>query len=147
MDEYVLHVGNRHHRHGFKAFLTKRFKISRQGYVKFRKGASLTASTPLEVVPRIKLGVTLKWGSISSTTMHLWGLNSLRKDLGRELIHGEYNRTVISVVGMEGVGRTTLAKKVADEQIATGHFDCHAWITVSIIQGGGSTKDHDKAIL
>lgn len=77
----------------------------------------------------------------------LVGIDYLRKDLGRESIHGESNRTAISVVGMGGVARTTLAKKVADEQIATGHFDCHACITVSIIQGGGSTKDHDKVIL
>ncbi|KAJ1441260.1 Virus X resistance protein-like, coiled-coil domain [Sesbania bispinosa] len=48
----------------------------------------------------------------------------LVKDLGAE-------RTVISVVGMGGQGKTTLVKKVFDNHKVIGHFHCHAWITVS----------------
>ncbi|KAM7269070.1 hypothetical protein ACFE04_024567 [Oxalis oulophora] len=32
---------------------------------------------------------------------------------------------------MGGVGKTTLVKKVYDDQRVKSHFDCHAWITVS----------------
>ncbi|GFY91964.1 hypothetical protein Acr_08g0003600 [Actinidia rufa] len=35
------------------------------------------------------------------------------------------------VVGMGGIGKTTLVKKVYDNPIVTAHFNCHAWISVS----------------
>ncbi|XP_059669276.1 disease resistance protein RPM1-like [Cornus florida] len=40
-------------------------------------------------------------------------------------------RRAISVVGEGGLGKTTLVKKVYDDQIAAKEFACHAWITVS----------------
>ena len=44
-------------------------------------------------------------------------------------MEGPAERTVISVVGMGGLGKTTLAKKVFDK--VRTHFTLHAWITVS----------------
>jgi disease resistance protein RPM1 len=38
---------------------------------------------------------------------------------------------VISVVGMGGIGKTTLTKKVYENESVKGHFDCHVSITVS----------------
>ena len=35
------------------------------------------------------------------------------------------------MMGMGGLGKTTLAKKVYDHQMVRGHFDCYAWILVS----------------
>ncbi|KAB2598563.1 disease resistance protein RPM1-like [Pyrus ussuriensis x Pyrus communis] len=62
------------------------------------------------------------------------GVESARDELISWLVgkasRGEY-REVISVVGMGGLGKTTLAKKVYDNQKVIEHFDCHAWITVS----------------
>ncbi|KAF8393976.1 hypothetical protein HHK36_020178 [Tetracentron sinense] len=40
-------------------------------------------------------------------------------------------RTVISVVGMGGSGKTTLVAKAYKSQIVKQHFDSYAWITVS----------------
>ncbi|KAK4575634.1 hypothetical protein RGQ29_026553 [Quercus rubra] len=54
-----------------------------------------------------------------------------RNELISWLVGGSPNRTVVSVVGMGGLGKTTLAKKVYDNQMVKGHFDCHAWISVS----------------
>ncbi|XP_010272842.1 PREDICTED: putative disease resistance protein At1g50180 [Nelumbo nucifera] len=42
---------------------------------------------------------------------------------------GESKLTVISVVGMGGIGKTTLVEMVFNK--VEEHFDCHAWITVS----------------
>ncbi|RZB51348.1 Disease resistance protein PIK6-NP [Glycine soja] len=49
--------------------------------------------------------------------------------LEKWLKEGREERTVISVVGMGGLGKTTLVKKVFDK--VRTHFTLHAWITVS----------------
>ena len=59
------------------------------------------------------------------------GIESPRDELIGWLLKGQSHRTVVSVVGMGGLGKTTLAKKVYDHQMVRGHFDCHAWIAVS----------------
>ncbi|THG04600.1 hypothetical protein TEA_004678 [Camellia sinensis var. sinensis] len=43
----------------------------------------------------------------------------------------EPQRTVISVVGMGGSGKTTLVAQAYNSQIVKRKFDCYAWITVS----------------
>uniref|UniRef100_A0A2N9HXF7 Rx N-terminal domain-containing protein n=1 Tax=Fagus sylvatica TaxID=28930 RepID=A0A2N9HXF7_FAGSY len=59
------------------------------------------------------------------------GIESPRDELIGWLVEGLPYRSVLSVVGMGGLGKTTLAKKVYDHQKVRGHFDCHAWIPVS----------------
>ncbi|KAI8027088.1 Disease resistance protein RPM1 [Camellia lanceoleosa] len=56
---------------------------------------------------------------------------------GKEQLSGwlmdkeESQRTVISVVGMGGSGKTTLVAQAYKSQIVKRQFDCYAWITVS----------------
>nr|KYP31982.1 Disease resistance protein RPM1 [Cajanus cajan] len=57
------------------------------------------------------------------------GFESPRRTLNNWLIEGREERTVISVVGLAGVGKTTLAKQVFDN--VHNNFECHALITVS----------------
>ncbi|KAL2956377.1 hypothetical protein AAZX31_18G080300 [Glycine max] len=57
------------------------------------------------------------------------GLDGPRGILKNWLTKGREKRTVISVVGIAGVGKTTLAKQVFDQ--VRNNFDCHALITVS----------------
>ncbi|KAM3267222.1 hypothetical protein P3S67_032587 [Capsicum chacoense] len=48
----------------------------------------------------------------------------------RKLTSGPSEVDVISIVGMPGLGKTTLAYKVYNEKSVVGHFDIRAWCTV-----------------
>ncbi|KAK4570706.1 hypothetical protein RGQ29_029520 [Quercus rubra] len=61
----------------------------------------------------------------------LVGIQEKRQLLMGPLTDGEPERTVISVVGMEGSGKTTLVANIYNNGDVRRHFDCYAWITVS----------------
>ncbi|KAL2514225.1 Disease resistance protein RPM1 [Forsythia ovata] len=59
------------------------------------------------------------------------GIENPKRQLIRWLVEGESRFKVVSVVGMGGLGKTTLIKKVYDDFVVKKHFQNHAWITVS----------------
>ncbi|KAL4618521.1 hypothetical protein ACB092_06G016600 [Castanea dentata] len=59
------------------------------------------------------------------------GIESHREKLINWLVEEPSNRMVISTVGIGGLGKTTLVKKVYENDKVRAHFDCRAWITVS----------------
>ncbi|KAK2999950.1 hypothetical protein RJ639_024404 [Escallonia herrerae] len=62
---------------------------------------------------------------------HLVGIEDDRRQLIQWVTSDEPGRTVISVVGMGGSGKSTLVVNVYNSNIIKQHFDCYAWITVS----------------
>ncbi|KAL8132566.1 hypothetical protein AgCh_008160 [Apium graveolens] len=59
------------------------------------------------------------------------GLEDDIEALMSRLIHGDCRRSVISIIGMAGLGKTTLAKKLYLSRDINKHFDCCAWVYVS----------------
>uniref|UniRef100_A0A2N9F6A9 NB-ARC domain-containing protein n=1 Tax=Fagus sylvatica TaxID=28930 RepID=A0A2N9F6A9_FAGSY len=76
-------------------------------------------------------GMTLEWHPLFIEENELVGIESPKIELIELLVKGQSNRTVISVVDIGGLGKTTLVKKVYDNEQVAPHFDCCAWITVS----------------
>ncbi|TVU05819.1 hypothetical protein EJB05_49003 [Eragrostis curvula] len=60
------------------------------------------------------------------------GVDSCRNDMAASLLDSGKapGLRVISVVGIAGVGKTTLVRSVYNEPRVRGRFRCHAWITV-----------------
>ncbi|KAL2536824.1 Uncharacterized protein Fot_18215 [Forsythia ovata] len=61
----------------------------------------------------------------------LVGIDGRKRELMGWVMDGGARLGVISVVGMGGLGKTTLVKKVYDDAAVKKHFQSHAWITVS----------------
>ncbi|XP_015872748.4 disease resistance protein RPM1-like [Ziziphus jujuba] len=152
IDEYTLQLAQSHRRRGFIAYLHEigRSVVKLQPRIHI---ASQIHDIKLAVL-NIKERSTGKYGfdstkegmSIAShEDEHSWydprkgalylqeadvvGIESPRDELVGWLLDKKLQRTVTSVVGMGGLGKTTLAKKVYDS--VKEKFDCHAWIAVS----------------
>ncbi|GLT52863.1 hypothetical protein SLA2020_261770 [Shorea laevis] len=151
IDEYVFHVSQHRHQQSFLAFLHKighllrklkphhdiatkiqDIKISvreikerseRYGFNSSEQGSSSNTLNVTWHDPRV--------GSLFIEEDEVVGIESTRDEFISWLVGGASQRSVISVVGMGGIGKTTLAKKVYENESVKGHFDYRVWITVS----------------
>ncbi|CAL5347946.1 unnamed protein product [Camellia sinensis] len=71
-------------------------------------------------------------GSLYIEEDEIIGIESPKYELiGRLLAQENQSQAVISVVGMNGIGKTTLVKMVYNSQEVAAHFDCKVWIYIS----------------
>ncbi|XP_047978100.1 putative late blight resistance protein homolog R1A-10 isoform X1 [Salvia hispanica] len=59
------------------------------------------------------------------------GVDEILVKLMDTLISDKSGRQTISITGMGGIGKTTLARSIYENQIVEHHFDILAWVTVS----------------
>ncbi|KAF2318907.1 hypothetical protein GH714_011592 [Hevea brasiliensis] len=71
-------------------------------------------------------------------------LEASLRDVQSQLMMEEEQRRVVSIVGMGGLGKTTLAKTIYNDSHVKQHFDCHSW---SFISQQFSTRDVLEGIL
>ncbi|CAN6312457.1 unnamed protein product [Urochloa humidicola] len=59
------------------------------------------------------------------------GFEKEQQEIVEKLIEKDNKLSVVSIVGMGGAGKTTLARKVCTSEKSKHHFDTIAWVTVS----------------
>ncbi|KAL7205135.1 hypothetical protein ACSBR2_018122 [Camellia fascicularis] len=95
-------------------------------YGKFTRRSKLKLPRPSGGLPN------LSESSLFFKDDDLVGIEDGKKRLVDWLVDKEESqRTVISMVGMGGSGKTTLVAQAYNSQIVKRKFDCYAWITVS----------------
>ncbi|WMV28107.1 hypothetical protein MTR67_021492 [Solanum verrucosum] len=73
----------------------------------------------------VSLGPSLS-GNTPRTNEEMEGLYEAMDKIKKQILRRSPHLDVISIVGMAGIGKTTLAEKIYIDLIATPHFDVHA---------------------
>ncbi|XP_059656937.1 disease resistance protein RPM1-like [Cornus florida] len=149
LDEFMLRF-SRYHGDGFYGFLRK-ICCSIKNLKARRRIASRIHRIKCRV-SQIAQGhqnysTVSEQGSTSTTVNNTWydrrgdallleeaelvGMDGRKKQLIGWLVEDSPRLKVVSVVGMGGMGKTTLVKKAYDDMGVKNRFQCHAWITVS----------------
>ncbi|PSS24917.1 Disease resistance protein [Actinidia chinensis var. chinensis] len=152
IDEYMLHLAKHRQRRGFISFFYKvghliRKLKPRHDIASLIQDVKRTISdlnqrkntyrfSSIDQQGSTSNGKNIPWqdprvASLFIEEAEVVGIESPRNELISWLVEGSPKRGVISVVGMGGIGKTTLAKIVYDHPRVTKHFNCHAWISVS----------------
>ncbi|EXB53730.1 Disease resistance protein RPM1 [Morus notabilis] len=151
VDEYLYHVEQHRHQRGFIGSLRKAGH-----YIKALKPVYDIASEIKDIKESLReikdrgVGYGLRplehgsssrsidverrdprLGSLFMEEDEIVGIDGASKELIRRWTEGPSMRSVTSLVGQGGIGKTTLARKVYNDAAVKAHFDCCAWITVS----------------
>ncbi|KAL2511620.1 Disease resistance protein RPM1 [Abeliophyllum distichum] len=153
IDEFLLHSKHDHCSHGIRGFLgelyfsIKKLKFTRkvsaelrsiisrvrniaQGHQRYRYKLSIQEQDSSSGF--LDYSVTDRRGdALLLEEGELVGIDNPKQNLIRLLMEEDPGLKVISVVGMGGLGKTTLVKRVFDDAVVKKHFQNHAWLTVS----------------
>ncbi|KAJ1410843.1 Virus X resistance protein-like, coiled-coil domain [Sesbania bispinosa] len=150
MDVYLIKVSKRHKRHGVVGVLCKigffiKSVISRHDIMdeidhikgsirrlnETRETLNLNQNSLEASTVGMSARVDLRMGAHYVEDAQLVGVDDIRESLTHFLLNGPSQRTIFSVVGEGGLGKTTIVKNIYNKQKEKKCFDCHAWITVS----------------
>ncbi|XXG72444.1 hypothetical protein AAC387_Pa07g1539 [Persea americana] len=148
IDEFIYHMDKHEHRGRFMGFLHNTVSLPGSIFVNHGiatrlhkiKAKLLDISESAKLLPHEERSSSddadESWpyyaeSSHFAVEEELVGLKKNRKKLIRWLKDVEPKRKVLSVVGMGGLGKTTLVTKVFNSPAVKEHFQCYAWICVS----------------
>lgn len=57
--------------------------------------------------------------------------NEVKLLLGKAILNGRKDLSVATIAGMGGIGKSTLARKIYNNEAVAAEFDCWAWVVVS----------------
>ncbi|XP_031098049.1 uncharacterized protein LOC116002146 [Ipomoea triloba] len=67
----------------------------------------------------------------SKSTIKMVGCDDVFNTIMDNLRQHSSKREIVSTVGMGGIGKTTLARKIYEDASIISYFDCRAWVTIS----------------
>ncbi|KAF3449643.1 hypothetical protein FNV43_RR10374 [Rhamnella rubrinervis] len=103
-----------------------------EGHQRYRyKLSSMEERSSSSSVPVNNTWYDLRGDALLLEEAQLVGIDKPKRDLIGGLVGGRSELQVVAVAGMGGLGKTTLARKVYEDDVIKRHFQHHAWVTVS----------------
>ncbi|KAL6314948.1 hypothetical protein AAG906_029168 [Vitis piasezkii] len=104
--------------------INKRIDIIASNFNKFNLSEWETLHTRVENIPRDTFSIV----STSETVER----DENKEDVIRKLLSSEENLSVVAIVGIGGLGKTTLAQLVYNDETVVRHFELKIWVCVSV---------------